>query len=598
MNYMCNPVNVNYRYQFCVNPMNQETEIAREAADPSMIFFHGKYYVFASMTLGVWVSDDMVHWDNHRLPDTLPLYDYAPDVRVVGDYVYFSASKRGEICSFYRTQDILNGPYEEIPGSFDFWDPNLFIDTDGRFYFYWGCSDKTPVWGVELDAKTMRPMGEKKALIYSDAFQKGFERIGDDHCKIPRLEKDAEELYRKHLKDNNLCEEQMDSNAVEMLKDSFRNWPYIEGAWMDKFDGKYYLQYACPGTQYNIYADAVYVGDTPLGPFKLAKNNPFSYKPGGFINGAGHGSTMYDRYGNLWHISTMSISMNFIFERRVGLWPAGIDEDGELFCNQRYGDWPVAVPEGRFAPWKEPEWYLLSYGKKACASSFMEGHGPENAVDENIKTWWRASAEDEKRQLIVDLEKSFDVYAIQINFADDKIMVDTSVNWHGDAIKRYIEEREVFTRWILEGSADGDSYEVLEDKSLAKTDFSHDLVVKTNGVQIRFVRLTVLEVPYGQTPCISGLRIFGKGKGEKACAPEFAVRRTGNLDMEIEIQKSNAIGYNVLWGHKPDKLYHSFLTYENSVRIGALVKDQKYYVRVDAFNENGITEGTLYPDAI
>ena len=34
----------------------------------------------------------MVHWESHRLPDSLPLYDYAPDVRVVGDYVYFSAS--------------------------------------------------------------------------------------------------------------------------------------------------------------------------------------------------------------------------------------------------------------------------------------------------------------------------------------------------------------------------------------------------------------------------------------------------------------------------------------------------------------------------
>lgn len=28
-------------------------------------------------------------------------------------------------------------------------------------------------------------------------------------------------------------------------------------------------------------------------------------------------------------------------------------------------------------------------------------------------------------------------------------------------------------------------------------------------------------------------------------------------------------------------------------RIGALVKGQEYYVRVDAFNENGITEGKV-----
>lgn len=36
---------------------------------------------------------------------------------------------------FYRTKDVINGPYEEIKGTFPFWDPNLFIDDDGRMYF-------------------------------------------------------------------------------------------------------------------------------------------------------------------------------------------------------------------------------------------------------------------------------------------------------------------------------------------------------------------------------------------------------------------------------------------------------------------------------
>ena len=34
--------------------------------------------------------------------------------------------------------------------------------------------------------------------------------------------------------------------------------PYIEGAFMTKHGDTYYLQYACPGTQYNTYADGVY----------------------------------------------------------------------------------------------------------------------------------------------------------------------------------------------------------------------------------------------------------------------------------------------------------------------------------------------------
>lgn len=107
--YFCNPLNMDYRYQFIQDMRSGEDKISREAADPSMILFQGKYYIFASMTLSVWVSEDMVHWESHRLPDSLPLYDYAPDVRVVGDYVYFSASRRGTICDFYRTKDIRTG---------------------------------------------------------------------------------------------------------------------------------------------------------------------------------------------------------------------------------------------------------------------------------------------------------------------------------------------------------------------------------------------------------------------------------------------------------------------------------------------------------
>lgn len=54
-----------------------------------------------------------------------------------------------------------------------------------------------------------------------------------------------------------------------------------------------------------------------------------------------------------------------------------------------------------------------------------------------------------------------------------------------------------------------------------------------------------------------------------------------------------AVGYNILWGHAPDKLYHSYMIFGTTQRIGALVKGQEYYVRVDAFNENGITEGSV-----
>ena len=49
----------------------------------------------------------------------------------------------------------------------------------------------------------------------------------------------------------------------------------------------------------------------------------------------------------------------------------------------------------------------------------------------------------------------------------------------------------------------------------------------------------------------------------------------------------------IRYGISQDKLYHSYLAYDTKKRIGALVDGESYYVRVDTFNENGITEGKL-----
>ena len=362
---------------------------------------------------------------------------------------------------------------------------------------------------------------------------------------------------------------------------------------MTKHDGNYYLQYAGPGTEFNVYGDGVYESDSPLGPFHLAKNNPYSYKPGGFLRGAGHGSTMEDRYGNWWHTATMQISKNHDMERRVGIWRAGFDKDGVLFCNQQFGDWPMAVEQAKEDPWAEPEWYLLSYQKAMTASSSEEGREPSFATDENIQTWWRAAGNQPGEWISMDLGEVKDVRAVQINFADDKIDVPLPGERQGE---RYIDPSQHKTRWLLEASADGTNYFVLADKSDAETNLPHDFVVKEEGVQIRYLKLTVFEVPYNQNLCISGFRVFGLGNGEKPFAPQYQAERTGTMDMRITIEpQTDAVGYNVLWGFDPDKLYHSCMTFMPEQNIGALVEGETGYVRVDAFNENGIMEGTVRP---
>ena len=56
MKYYCNPINVPYAYSFKKEPReNFKLTVSREAADPSMVMYGEKYYLFASMTGSVWV---------------------------------------------------------------------------------------------------------------------------------------------------------------------------------------------------------------------------------------------------------------------------------------------------------------------------------------------------------------------------------------------------------------------------------------------------------------------------------------------------------------------------------------------------------------
>ena len=600
MKYYCNPVNVVYRYQFNrdYGKTDGPLHIDREAADPSMICFKDKYYIFPSMSLGCWVSEDMVNWTNYKLPENLPFYDYAPDVRVMGDYVYFCASNHDHPCSHYRTKDPINGPYEEIPGDFDFWDPNLFVDDDGRVYFYWGCSPLTPIYGVEKDPKTMKNIGEPVGLVYGHADLHGFERVGDNNSIAPLSDAELDAATEAMLKQQGKTKEEVGEVMYYMMRGFLSKRPYIEGAWVNKFNGKYYLQYAFAGSQYNTYGDGVYVSDSPLGPYTLSETAPFSYKPGGFMNGAGHGSTMEDLKGNIWHTATMRISVNHNFERRVGIWPSGVDAEGELFCNQRYGDWPVAVSGEKQNPWENPQWYLLSYKKPATASSAEEGKGAELVSNEDCRNWWRATSNQPGEWVQLDLEEAMDVHAIQINFADDTIDIPCPGEIVGTTQARFIDGADHLTRYLLEGSLDGKEYFVIEDKREANTDLTHDFLVREEGIAVRYLKLSVYATAYDQPACISGLRVFGVGNGKKPSAPKFSVKRDNDLEMTVEMKSEGAVGYNVLWGATPEKLYHSWMTFEEVQKIPSLVKGREYFVRVDAFNENGITEGEVYHEKI
>lgn len=116
-----------------------------------------------------------------------------------------------------------------------------------------------------------------------------------------------------------------------------------------------------------------------------------------------------------------------------------------------------------------------------------------------------------------------------------------------------------------------------------------------DGIRARYVRVTGGKLPYRQPLRISGLRVFGNGSESKPKQVSAKAVRIGSLNGLISWNKTaNAQGYNIRYGIAPDKLYLSWLVYDAAeVNLSTLKAGQKYYVCVDSFNENGITEGEI-----
>lgn len=571
-NIICNPLDLAYQYQD-IREITKRS-VAREGADPSAVLFKGRYYMFVSMSGGFFHSDDLVNW-THQATAKLPANDYAPDVRVVNGALYITASRRGRMCPIFRSMNPLADDFEEVtPGTMEYWDPNMFQDDDGRLYIYWGCSPRDPIFGVELDPASLQPIGDKVPLASADTDSRGWEHKGENYA-LPA--------------DRSFMEKRMEK--------IIGTGPYIEGAWMTKRNGLYYLQYAAPATETNTYGDGYFVGTGPLGPFEYSPYSPFSLKPGGFITGAGHGSTFQDTYGNWWHAATMRISVNHNFERRVGLFPAGFDQDGVLLCNQNFADYPLRVPDGPVDPWSlTPTDMLLSYRKPVTASSEVADHPASLAVNEDVRTWWVADG-TLGQWLQVDLLEGRTVSAIQINFADHELAALAPKKKRaksGMVAYRAIYGADRPVGFVVQVSVDATNWTTVSDQRAARAVGLHPLITLDAPVPARYVRVRFGAMPFGASPAVSGLRVFGMSEGglPQAVVPA-AVRVDGRTASIGWKGAAGAHGYNVRYGIAPDKLYHSWLVYDQtSLVLPNLNAGHDYWFAVDSFGEAGVTEGS------
>ena len=547
MDTYCNPLNVDYTYMI----YDAGRDISyRSGADPAVVEFRGEYYMFVTRSNGYWHSTDLQNW-NFITPKGYwyPQGCNAPAAHNYKDSVLYVCGDPSGVMSVMSSDDPKSGVWTPGVGIIaNLQDPDLFIDDDGSAYMFYGSSNVYPIRAIELDrTHNFLPKTDERVPLFGlDLDKHGWERFGENHTTDTDL------------------------------------GGFIEGPWMTKHNGKYYLQYGSPGTEFNVYGDGVYVADHPMGPYTYQKHNPVSYKPGGYMNGAGHGSSVKGPGGMWWHFASMSLSINVNWERRLCMFPMGFDEDGIMYCDTRFGDYPryapsVAQKRGQFRGWM-----LLSYKKPVTVSSQVGDYAAAGLTDELTKTFWLAEKNDDSQWVVIDLQNPASVCAVQVNYHDYK------TGMYG----RYPNLRH---RYQIEGSVDGKEWKVLIDKSNSYKDTPNDYTELEFPEKVRYVRYKNIEVP---TPslAISEIRVFGLGEGK-------APQKVKKLNLERQADRRDiaiswtpvkgAQGYNVLWGIAPDKLYSSWMVYDaNELFMKSLTVDQDYYYSIEAFNENGVSERT------
>lgn len=553
----CNPINIDYGYTPIPNFSEQGRH--RATADPVIVLFKDNYYLFSTNQWGYWYSSDMLNWkfvSRRFLKPYHHVYDElcAPAAWAQNDTLFVIGSTYTQDFPIWMSTNPTVDDWKEAVDSFKVgaWDPGFLADDDGRLYAYFGSSNTFPTYGQEIDRKTFDTIGPRISLLHLNDSIHGWERFGEYH-------------------DNTFLK------------------PFIEGSWMNKYKGKYYLQYGAPGTEFSGYGDGVYVSDKPLGPFTYQSHNPFSYKAGGFARGAGHGATYQDKFGNWWHVSTIGVCVKNNFERRNGIWPAGFDKDGILYCNTVFGDYPYYLPTKKQDTTKVHAvftgWMLLNYNKPVAVSSTLGGYSANNAVDESIKTYWSAKTGNKGEWLQTDLGAVSTVKAIQVNYADQ------------DADSSFLGKMNgIYHQYILYASNDGKTWSVLVDKSRNKTDVPHDYIELSKPVEARYIKLENIHMPTGKF-AISGLRIFGNDHGNAPDTVKSFIALRGDSERRNVWFKwqtnDNAMGYNIYFGEAPDKLYNNVMVYNaNEYYLSALEKDKSYYFQIEAFNENGISKRT------
>ena len=448
----------------------------RSISDPSVVYHDGKWILYPSYAVA-YVTEDFVNW--RHVDIGVPNLRYSPAVVQFKGKWYLSGHGMSEM---YVADDPL-GPFT-LCGHLTDHEGNLMKVADGcyladgdRLYFYW-CG--------------MQPADHGEVEMYTGT-------VG--------AECDPEEPWK-------LLHEPVWINrfdpSVEWQRFGEHNqnpWTgWVEGQWMKKIGSRYYLLYSGCGTRFATYANGVaYSDEGPLSGFrKQTRHDPLTVKRHGILRGAGHGCIADGPNGSLWVFYTSIFCYNYRFERRIGMDPVGIDENGELFC-------PEVTEVPQYAPGvlEKPELgngaglMPLTFMQIPQVSSAVPGRDGIYAQDDSVLTWWQPEENDPDKTITVPLDNGmgFEIHSLRLIWRD--VGMETLEGIDPGPFQYVVE-------YLAPGQ--GDTWKMLVDASANDRDLCVDYRQFTPVIATD-LRLRILGSPRGIQPGLVRFTAFGKHSG-------------------------------------------------------------------------------------
>lgn len=462
-NFQINAQNYQWNSQNINNPI-----LPGYFADPTIKKFGDTYYMYsttdgvklASGEPTVWVSKDLVNWYNRKLKLELP------------------------------------------PGLTNCWAPDVVVGKDGRYYYYMGnCQFGCNIYGYVSNSPLgpFTPINDGKLVI----------PVGTSKEHLPAL--DAQFLYDDegslYAYFGTWCTSfggmgwvKIDQNDMfTIVKSGFIPISQIpqafEASYPIKMNDKYFLMYSAGDCRLSSYAVHYSVSDSPEGPFVYGANNPILVTNNdSTIDGPGHHSILkegddyyifYHRHdnphstgGEFRQVAVDKITFNGHSIERITPTHKGVD----FSKNEEKKLKNLALNAKINA---SSSYHLVSKGTRYNMSGYNYLYRPENAVDNNNGTLWKAGSAKLPHYITLDLGNCTSFSRICTEF----------------------EYPAYYYQYKIEISSDGKRWSLFADKTQNRICGSP--MIDDKNVTARFIRLTITGTEKtGVIPAIWNVKVY------------------------------------------------------------------------------------------